>query len=242
MAKEFSSIPELVDYVIANKPNGGIIALTGYIGAGKNYVGFSLGNELVNLGYNITIQSFASPLKRLVTIIFGLLKNGKQLEGEYPKGYDEFEYEVMTIYPDIEKGSLINIYTELVTVYNNQELTDKQKVRFMLQKIGDGLRGAINDDIWCMHLGNRLSGVLRANDDYGTEIHYAIVTDMRYPNEKLYLKKVDSGLLVVKVIAPEQIILKRLNIDKHSYRKMLEHRSESSINEITPDIIYTNIN
>lgn len=108
------------------------------------------------------------------------------------------------------------------------------KPRKYYQFIGQQLR-VLNPDVWVNYL---LSEVNQA-ETYNWDVHgnglNIVVTDGRQLNEAERLKK--EGYLIIKVICPEDIRIKRMEALGDVYSpEDLQHETELQVDAITPDV------
>lgn len=149
-----------------------IIGITGWISSGKGTVGSILQEQ-----YNFKKESFAKPLKDMVSLLFDW--DREMLEGETEEGRKTRELvdEKWTEFFKT-KSSIYKLFGN----YKGNEISP----RYALQMFGEGFRNYIHRDFWIKKLNDRLSPV----ENY-------VITDVRYRNEINYIK--DSGGFIIEI-------------------------------------------
>ena len=148
-----------------------IIGIVGFAGSGKNTVGDTLLRE-----YQFKQDSFAKPLKDVVALLFQWPR--ELLEGDTAESRDWRET------ADIWWEEHLN-WTQTRFVKQFPRFTP----RVCLQLFGtDVFRKSFHDDIWILSLYNRLRN-LNCN---------TVITDCRFPNELIAVKKLGGQVIRVK--------------------------------------------
>ena len=232
--------------------NKKVIAFTGHIGEGKNYVSSMITDKIVNTGYDVYRTAFASPLKKLVKSAFGISKVDSKDKDYYAIHFDmnafinqlgELFINQLTSqqrpYGIYQFTILVNdvIIPELQLMLADREFEELpiyMKVRKLLQKTGELIRNNISKDFWAYLTVNRIQ---RCSE----HIDYAVISDLRYMNEYNILKQTfGNQLLVVRVKSSISTVCQRLGISEDDYREMLKHESERDIDNIPTDFIIDN--
>jgi len=162
--------------------------------------------------------------------ICGKMASGKTTLAEY----------LVNEYHDTEKFSLANAVKRFARfVY---DIPEGHKDRVAFQKIGDGARKVLYENIWIdtllkeVKIHESINKLENGNEGF---VKNFIIDDVRYVNEVLELK--DDGWIIVKLEIDEDLQKKRL-ID--TYPKDWEihfnarnHPSETEIDLITEDMV-----
>lgn len=153
------------------------IGIVGFQGSGKD----TIGDYLVN-NYRYKRDSFASPLKDIVSIIFNWPRD--MLEGNTKISREWREK------PDIWWEKQLDWKN-----HDGYKISNRLTPRVVLQLFGtDVMRKNFHDDIWVMSLKNRLR-----NNNSPT-----VITDCRFPNEMKAIR--ESGGKVFRVKRKEDPI------------------------------------
>lgn len=127
-------------------------------------------------------------------------------------------------------GDDLKMYAEAIFP---EQFEGGKKPRELFQNFGQTMRG-FNPDVWVDKVANK---VQRHGAKDGKKISF--VTDLRQPNEYKYCK--DNGFYIIKVTAPDEIRLARMNSEGDNFsQKSLEHETESHIDTYETDYIIHN--
>lgn len=127
-------------------------------------------------------------------------------------------------------GDDLKLYAEAIFP---EQFEDGKKPRELFQNFGQTMR-EFNPDVWVDKVANK---VQRHGTKDGKKISF--VTDLRQPNEYKYCK--DNDFYIIKVTAPDEIRLARMNSEGDSFsQKSLEHETESHIDTYETDYIIHN--
>lgn len=111
------------------------------------------------------------------------------------------------------------VVDKLFDIFQKEKPRCKEDMRYYYQQIGTEIcRGTFGEDIWCNLLDNKIS-----NKDY----EYAIISDIRFPNELKYFKD-KYNCILIRAYNPEM-----------SEKDILQHSSELQIDSLAPDFVYT---
>ena len=112
------------------------------------------------------------------------------------------------------------------------DLPENQKDRLIFQKVGDGARNHLFDEIWIETLLNHVE-LYEANFGKGN----SVVDDVRYLNEVYVLAS--KGWKIIKIEIDEDLQLDRLKQtypnDWKIHAEARTHRSETSLNKLSPN-------
>ena len=109
------------------------------------------------------------------------------------------------------------------------DIPQDEKNREIFQRVGDGARNHLFDDIWIQTLDQQVS--LYEKNNKGAHI---VVDDVRYENEALYLSH--NGWKIIKIEIAEPLQIERIkNTYPHNWESHIQartHASEVSLDEI----------
>jgi dephospho-CoA kinase len=177
--------------------------------------------------------------------------------GKMASGKTTLANEIMELIPDMNKHSLAKAVKDFATFVYDIEPGHKDRVAF--QKIGDGARKHLYENIWIETLIKKInlesqinytpSGEVDMNGrDYGLDWenpdasnynYHCIVDDIRYVNEVRELKK--AGWIIIKLDIAEDLQLERLKKtypnDWETHYGARQHPSELEIDLITEGMV-----
>lgn len=150
------------------------------------------------------------------------ITNGKKIEKIYHRQYENIKFAAKVK----EVCSIITGYP-IETFYNREKYNDtisnlggNLAIRTLMQKVGDGLRREVADDIWIRAAFSKVT--------FSSEI---IVTDCRYPNEAEFIKS--KGGILIKIIRPN-------HEESTITGEQAKHASETQIDSLPYDYLITN--
>lgn len=115
-----------------------------------------------------------------------------------------------------------------------EQFKDGKKPRHLFQDFGQLLR-QINPDVWV----NKVASKVHSHGFAHQELAVSFITDLRQPNEYEYCK--NNGFHIVKVTAPDEIRLARMNSEGDKFSpKSLNHETESHIDTYETDYVIHN--
>ena len=121
------------------------------------------------------------------------------------------------------------------------DIPEGYKDRVAYQKIGDGARRQLYEDVWIDTVLNEIGVHEGINElENGNEgfVNHFIIDDVRYHNEVLKLR--DNGWITVKIHIEEELQIERLKErypnDWQVHVNARHHPSESEVNKIPNDL------
>tara|TARA_B100001564_G_C20665699_1_gene683655 strand:- start:1669 stop:2307 length:639 start_codon:yes stop_codon:yes gene_type:complete len=177
--------------------------------------------------------------------------------GKMASGKTTLANEVIKLIPEMNKHSLAKAVKDFATYVYDIKPGHKDRVAF--QKIGDGARKHLYENIWIDTLIKRInlesqvkytpSGEVDMNGrDYGLDwenpdapnyTYHCIVDDIRYVNEVRELKK--AGWIIIKLDIDEELQLERLKKtypdDWEMHYNARQHPSELEIDLISENMV-----
>jgi len=217
---------ELVSYLISErnfKQQSLIIGITGNIGVGKTYISNKITTFLTDEGYEVTLMSIASPLKKLIQHIGFVLKNS-----DIPTEDDFVFFQDKELIKQILNHEDHNQINRILKECDGNW-------RCLAQKIGEYVRKTKDPCFWIDNLIQRIESI-------ENNIDFIIIPDVRYLNEYQRLKeRFQDRYVQIRIVRPLDDILKSLGITKDKYLQMLNHESEKEINLIPTDFEINNV-
>ena len=217
---------EIVSYLISErnfKQQSLIIGITGNIGVGKTYISNKITTFLIDEGYEVTIMSIASPLKKLIQHMGFTLKNS-----DIPTDDDFVFFQDKELVKQILNHEDHNHINRILMECDGNW-------RCLAQKIGEFIRKTKSPCFWVDNLIQRIESI-------ENNVDFIIISDVRYMNEYQRLKeKFQDRYIQIRITRPLDDILQSLNITKDEYLQMLNHESEKEISMIPADFEISNI-
>lgn len=173
-------------------------------------------------------------------VLFGKIRSGKDTVGKIlieKYGFKRFAF-------GDEIGKIIETY--FPKAYING------KPRHHYQFIGQKFR-ELDEDVWINTLLEKVesyeyyscfkNAIINANLEFFKELKRdeinVVVTDGRQKNEAIKMR--EAGYVIVKVVADEEIRIKRMNESGDNYSpEMLTHETELQVDEVEADYIINN--
>ena len=177
--------------------------------------------------------------------------------GKMASGKTTLANQIIELVPNVHKHSLAKAVKDFARFVYDIEPDYKDRVAF--QKIGDGARKHLYENIWIDTLIKRINqesqteyvasgevdmdgrdyGLDWENPDAPNYIYNCVVDDIRYVNEVLELKK--AGWIIIKLEIDEGLQLERLKKtypdDWEKHYDARGHASELEIDLITNDMV-----
>lgn len=188
-----------------------VVGISGKIGSGKNYLADRLIEEYSRRGLKAGFSSFATPLKaELSQIIQSLPGPDESIAASYNMPLKQAQKLRELLAADYAARGLS------LTAYDRTE-----GVRRALQYLGTDIRRAVDQQYW-------VNLFKRAVD---RTLDFALVTDVRFPNEADAM--IDMSGVILRLEVPEEVILDRTrNRDGLLYSaEALAHPSETALDD-----------
>lgn len=191
-----------------------IIAISGKIGAGKNYLSNKLAEVYHQRGFTTGETTFAYALKNEATEIMNDFRNGFS---------DETISENRNIPLEQVHYLRFIITDELNRVTDLSGWVKTEAVRKFVQYLGTDIRRNQDYDYW----------VNKIEEFIPDKVDYVFIPDVRFPNEAD--KVLNLGGVLFRVDVPDEVILSRTNErDGLKYsQEALSHSSEHALNNYT---------
>lgn len=174
---------EISDQVYMYFDNYYIIGLVGKQGAGKTFVSSKVSEAFKNLGYDVYIMSFATPIRSFLKEI-GVTKTTFKRTIRTPK---ELKQKLLSFIP---APYLVTKYLmKLYDIYNDFTISNVERYRLLAQYIGTEIGREYSPDIWVRQLLDKV--VL----DPDTKI---IIDDIRFINEYEALQDYNTAIVNIK--------------------------------------------
>jgi len=200
-----------------------IVGISGKIGAGKDYLGSHLITELEARGFTAGNVSFAYPLKNQLNQIIA-----DMLTVDLPNLTTGYTLAVknLSTHHNVPMRKMMHL-TGLLIEELQADLTlhayaRTPGIRSALQYLGTNIRRAQDDHYWVKLF---LAGIREQTVDF------AVVTDVRFPNEANAIR--DHGGYLLRLEVPVEIILDQTrNRDGLTYTaEQLNHDSELALDD-----------
>jgi cytidylate kinase len=202
-----------------------IIALSGYIGSGKDTIASII--KKLDVDHDWKIKKFGYKLKQIATILTGI-PSDKFEDQEFKKTYlgDEWTVETKIDHTLIKDGKATR-----AKVFN------RMTVRDMLQKLGtEAIRNGLHPDTWV----NALMCDYKKTKDKDEEYSYPnwIITDLRFPNEYDAIKSM--GGIIIRVnreidVSDRLKHISEIALDDYKFDYVIDNTSDMDhlISEVT---------
>lgn len=190
-----------------------IIAISGKIGSGKNYLAEKLAQVYASEGKTTAEISYAIALKDEASAIIEDFRT-------YPVDFDALSEKY-----DIGITDLEQLYVFVINDLKRKPLLTgwdrSEGIRRFLQYLGTDIRRKQNPNYWVDKIVNYIP----------KNVDYVFITDVRFPNEAE--KALDLGGFLFRLDVPEEVILSRTSTrDGMKYSaEALNHKSEKALDD-----------
>ena len=204
-----------------------IINLMGKKGSGKTYTAGELTKILLSEGYIIYNDTFASKLKNMIALYFGVRKNNFD---DAITNIDDIKTNTynMLVNSGKKPEALVPLIENIKNISKTiKSLIDKKDSRTLMQYIGTDIFRKGDEDYWTKNMRNKINNMpsISLNSISGKywnpQIDFVIISDCRFINEFKMLNSLDN-------IKTYNILIK--GIEKEDDND--NHRSEKEIDEI----------
>ncbi len=197
-----------------------IIGLIGKQGVGKTFMASKLAEAFKNIGNDVCIMSFATPIQRFLASI-GVTKTSYA-----PTIFNKQEF-LQALYSLVPDRELVNMYLSVIfDIYRRVDLTPRARYRLLAQYVGTELGRNFSSNIWINMLRKKLKAI---NSMLYKPI--VIIDDIRFTSEFQVLRDYYKNFILVEVQRPSGTV--ELNT---------EHASEQDVPLLINSATYTLVN